>query len=67
MDDVGNLKDAFINGNKWWVLLEAAGHVRQMDIPLWRNIDQNENQSSHDIEMLQSIRVTCESLSKKQA
>ena len=29
-----------------------------MDISLWRNQDQNENQQSHELEVLQTIKVT---------
>ena len=67
MDDTGNLKDVVLNGHKWWVLPETVPVERQVDISLWRNMDQNENQATHEIEILQSIRVTCEALSKKQA
>ena len=65
MDDAGNLKDAVLNGHKWWVLPETVPAERQVDISLWRNMDQNENQATHEIEILQSIRMTCEDLSKK--
>ena len=67
MDDVGNLKDVVINGHRRWVLPETVDRDRQVGVSLWRNMDQNENQATHEIEIFQSIRVTCESLSKKQA
>ena len=40
---------------------------RQVDISLWRNMDQNENQVTHEIKILQSIKATAEQLSQKQA
>ena len=64
MDDTGNLKDVVLNGHKWWVLPETVPAERQVDISLWRNMDQQENQATHDIELLQSIRVTCDDVSK---
>ena len=67
MSDAGNLKDVVNNGHKWWILPETIDHDTLVDISLWRNMDQNENQSTHEIEVLQSIRVTCETMSKKLA
>ena len=40
---------------------------RQVDISLWCNMDQNENQVTHDIEIMQSIKATANQLSQKQA
>ena len=65
MDDGGNLKDVVLHGHKWWVLPETVAREVQVDISLWRNMDQNENQATHEIEILQSIRMTCEDLSKR--
>ena len=62
-----NLKDVVLNGHRWWVLQESVSMERQVDISLWRNMDQNENQVTHDIEILQSIKATAEQLSQKQA
>ena len=39
----------------------------QVDISLWRNMDQNENQVTHDIDILQRIKATAEHFSQKQA
>ena len=44
------LKDVVLNGHRWWVLQESVSTERQVDISLWRNMDQNENQVTHDIE-----------------
>ena len=46
-----------------WILPETVLAERQVDISLWRNMDQNENQVSHEIEILQGIKATAESLS----
>ena len=64
MDDTGNLKDVVLNDHRWWVLPETVPAERQVDISLWRNMDQHENQATHEIELLQSIRVTCDDVSK---
>lgn len=61
-----NLKDAVINGHRWWVIPESVCQERQVDISLWRNMDQNENQATHEIEILQCIKATAENLSQKQ-
>ena len=58
-----NLKDVVLK----WVLQEVVSMERQVDISLWRNMDQNENQVRHDIEILQSIKAIAEQLSQKQA
>ena len=52
-------------GHKWWILPEEVLTERQVDISLWRNMDQNENQVSHEMEILQGIKATAESLSVK--
>ena len=38
----------------------------QIDISLWRNQDQNENQCSHEIEIIQTIAATAAELSTKE-
>jgi hypothetical protein len=62
-----NLKDMVLNGHRWWILPESVAKEKQVDISLWRNMDQNENQATHEIEILQSIKATAEHLSQKQA
>ena len=54
-------------GHKWWILPEDVSKERQLDISLWRNMDQNENQVTHEMETLQGIKATAESLSVKQS
>ena len=61
-----NLKEAVLNGHRWWVLPESVVKERQVDISLWRNMDQNENQATHEVEVLQCIKATAEDLSHKQ-
>ena len=63
--DSPNLKEVSSSGHRWWVLPESLVKERQVDISLWRNMDQNEKQMSHEIEILQGIRATAEVLSKK--
>ena len=44
-----NLKDVIHSGHRWWVLPETLCRYRHVDISLWRNQDQNENQQTHDV------------------
>ncbi len=67
VNDEGQLKDVVQHGHKWWVLPETVLDEKQLDISLWRNMDQNENQTTHEIEDLQSIKVTCQTMSKNHA
>ena len=55
-----NLREAAINGHRWWVLPETVAKERKMDISLWRNQDQNENQGAHKIEILMTIKNSAE-------
>ncbi len=48
------------------VLHESVALERQQDISHWCNMDQNDNQVTHDIEILQCIRFTAVALSLKQ-
>ena len=38
------LKEVVLNGHRWWVLPETVAKERQIDISLWSNQDQNENE-----------------------
>ncbi len=67
VNDEGQLRDVVHHGHKWWILPETVRADKQLDISLWRNMDQNENQTTHEIEVLQSIKVTCQTMSKKHA
>ena len=58
------LKEVVLHGHRWWVLPETCAKERQIDISLWRNQDQNENQQVHEIEILQTINYAAESFSK---
>ena len=58
-----SLHDVVHHGHRWWVLPESTSHASQVEVNLWRNQDQNENQASHEIEILRGIISTCEELS----
>ena len=47
LQDDQNLKDRATHGHFWWVLPEEVSKEEQVDISLWRNMDQNENQATH--------------------
>ena len=66
LEENEDLRDAAMCGHKWWILPEEVISERQADISLWRNMDQVENQVSHEMEILQGIKATAESLSVKQ-
>ena len=66
LEDSANLKEVVTSGHRWWVLPETVLKERQVDISLWRNMDQNENQNSHEMEILGGIKATAEVLSKTQ-
>ena len=54
-----------MSGHKWLILPEKVQTEMQVDISPWRNMDQNENPVSHEIEILQGIKATAESISVK--
>ena len=56
------LAEAVENGHKWWVLKENTPLEAQVDISLWRNQDQNENNGTHEIELLQNVVAAAEGL-----
>jgi hypothetical protein len=45
------LKDLVDSGHKWWILPEDTPLEAQIQVSLWRNQDQNENQAVHEIEV----------------
>ena len=55
--DHPTLKEVALNGHRWWVLPETLTKEKQMEVSLWRNQDQNENQAINEIEILQTITV----------
>ena len=61
-----SLGDIVMHGHRWWILPENTPVDRQVDISLWRNQDQNENQSTHEIEILQNIVATATDISRTQ-
>ena len=60
----GYLKDVVANGHRWWILPEGTSREAQLAVSLWRNQDQNENQSIHEIEILLTIQATAAEASK---
>ena len=52
------LADVVQNGHKWWVLQEDTDLASQVDVSLWRNMDQIQNHGTHEIEILQTIVST---------
>ena len=67
MEENAHLKEVVLNGHKWWILPETVELALQEDISHWRNMDHNDNQQTHEIEILQCIRATAETLSQKRA
>ena len=61
-----NLVDVVQNGHKWWVLREDTPAEAQVEVSLWRNTDNTENNGTHEIEILQNILATS-SLMRKQS
>ena len=65
-DDSPALRDAVLNGHKWWILPESLATELKTDISLWRNADQNENQGTHEIELLQTVISTAADMQKSE-
>ena len=57
-------KDFVNHGHTWIILKEDLPKERQSDISTWRNQDQNENQPTHEVELLQTIKSLSEDLSR---
>lgn len=54
-----SLHEVVHRGHKWWILPEDTPLEQQIEVSLWRNMDQNENQAIHEIEVLRNIIQTC--------
>ena len=65
-DESPALRDAVLNGHKWWILPESLATELKTDISLWRNADQNENQGTHEIELLQTVISTAADMQKSE-
>ena len=65
-DESHALRDAVLNGHKWWILPESLATELKTDISLWRNADQNENQGTHEIELLQAVMSTAALMQKSE-
>ena len=62
-----NLEEAVHRGHKWIVLKEDTDPREQVEISLWRNQDQSENQGTHEIELLQTIISAAREMSASQS
>lgn len=58
------LADVVENGHKWWILPEDTPVDQQVEVSQWRNMDQNENQSMHEVELLRAVISVCAEVSK---
>ena len=65
VDQQPNLKEAVLVGHKWWVLPEDTEPDLLRDISNWRNTDQAENQTAHEMEILQLVATAARDLAKK--
>ena len=63
-DESPALRDAVLNGHKWWILPESLPTEMKIDISLWRNADQNENQGTHETELRQAVISTAGHMQK---
>ena len=66
MDSCEVLKDVVTKGHRWIVLKECVPPETKVEISLWRNADQNENQGTHEIEILQNVISSAKTLQKDQ-
>ena len=51
-----------MNGHKLFILKEKVPECEHIDISLWRKQDQNKNQATHEIEVLQTILYAAKKL-----
>ena len=63
VEESESFRDFVENGHSFIVLKEETPVDRQRDISTWRNQDQNENQPTHEVELLQTIKTLSEDLS----
>ena len=56
MDRDALFKDAVMNGHHWLVLPEDTPKEEQLLLSSWMNQNQNSNQQSHEVEILQTIQ-----------
>ena len=66
MDEDEVLNDVVINGHRWIVLKECVPGEMKVQISLWWSADQNENQGTHEIEILQNVVSSAQALQKDQ-
>ena len=66
MDSCEELKEVVTHGHRWIVLKECVPAEMKVQISMWRNADQNENQGTHEIEILQNVISSAQALQKDQ-
>ena len=66
MDSCEELKEVVTHGHRWIVLKECVPADMKVQISMWRNADQNENQGTHEIEILQNVIASAQALQKDQ-
>ena len=57
-----SLHNVIEHGHRWIILKETTPHREQLDVSLWRNADQNDNQQVHEIEIVRSIDMAAREL-----
>jgi hypothetical protein len=57
-----SLEAVVTEGHQWWVLPEDTSLASQLEVSLWRNQDQHENQAVHEIEILKCIMQATQEL-----
>ena len=67
LEQQANLKEAVEVGHKWWVLPEDTDPDLLRDISNWRNTDQAENQTAHEMEILQLVATAARALAKNRS
>ena len=53
------LAEVVTHGHSWWILPEDTPRPSLIELSLWRNQDQNENQAMHEIEILRNLMSVC--------
>ena len=65
LTDQPKLRTEVTEGHAWWIPKDDTPVDVQKDISMWMNMDQNDNQGTHDMEILGSIKDTAMRLSEK--
>ena len=59
-------KDVVMQGHRWIVLKECVPAEMKVQNSMWGNAYQNENQGTHEIEILQNVIASAQALQKVQ-